>query len=203
MRTMFKTAITGTLAIFLVGAVLVSKVTAECGYFGGQKAGAIQPQSWQGPAQFGPASLLLVAAQEGSDDRIVGFWKVKFVSEGNSGIPDGTVIDNGFAQWHSDGTEILNSSRPPATGNFCLGVWQKSGPSSYKLNHFALSWDVSGTLVGPAQIREDVTLDHKANHYVGTFTIDQFDVSGNLLAHIAGKVIATRVTVNTPVGDVL
>ena len=61
---------------------------------------------------------------------IVGFWKVKFISEGNSGIPDGTVIDNGFAQWHSDGTEILNSSRPPATSSFCLGVWQKSGPSS-------------------------------------------------------------------------
>ena len=38
---------------------------------------------------------------------------------------------------------------------------------------------------------------------LGTFTIDQFDVSGNLLAHIAGKVTATRITVNTPVGDVL
>jgi hypothetical protein len=79
----------------------------------------------------------------------VGFWKIKFVSEGSSGIPDGTVIDNGLAQWHSDGTEIMNSSRPPATGNFCLGVWQKSGPSSYKLNHFALAYDVSGNFIGP------------------------------------------------------
>src|SRR5947208_13320831 len=43
---------------------------------------------------------------------IVGFWHVKFVSEGTTGIPDGTIIDMGFSQWHSDGTEILNSSRP-------------------------------------------------------------------------------------------
>jgi hypothetical protein len=30
------------------------------------------------------------------------------------------VIDAGFAQWHSDGTEIMNS-HAPATSNFCLG----------------------------------------------------------------------------------
>jgi hypothetical protein len=48
----------------------------------------------------------------------------------------------GFSQWHSDGTEILNSSRPPATSNFCLGVWEKTGPFAYKLNHFALSSDL-------------------------------------------------------------
>jgi hypothetical protein len=43
-----------------------------------------------------------VAGREGADDRIVGFWKVKFFSEGNPGIPDGTVIDNAFVQWHSE-----------------------------------------------------------------------------------------------------
>jgi hypothetical protein len=172
------------------------------GNFEGRRSGATQPQSWQGPAQFRPASFLLVT-QEGSDDRIVGFWKVKFISEGSSGIPDGTLIDNGFAQWHSDGTEIMNSSRPPATGNFCLGVWRKSGPTSYGLNHFGLSSYLSGNLIGPAQIREDVTLDYQGNHYVGTFTIDQYDVAGNLLAHIQGRITATRITVNTPVGDVL
>src|SRR5260221_14560101 len=58
---------------------------------------------------------------------IVGFWHVKFISKGTGFIPDGTVVDMGFSQWHSDGTEILNSSRPPATSNFCLGVWAKTG----------------------------------------------------------------------------
>jgi hypothetical protein len=203
MRTMLKTGITGTLAVVLLGTVFVSKATADCGYFDGHRTAVPIPQSWTGSAPSTSGSLLLVTTQEGSDDRIVGFWKFKFVSEGNSGIPDGTVIDNGFAQWHSDGTEIINSSRPPATGNFCLGVWQKSGPSSYAVNHFALGTDPNGNPLGPAQIREDVTLDHKATHYEGTFALEQLDVSGNLVAHITGRVIGTRITLNTTLADVL
>ena len=83
MRTMFKTAITGTLAILLLGTLCVSKATALCGYAGGHRA-TVQPQHWQGPAQFRPASFLLVA-DKGSDHRIVGFWKVEIVSEGSRG----------------------------------------------------------------------------------------------------------------------
>jgi hypothetical protein len=141
--------------------------------------------------------VLLLVADNDADHRIVGFWKVEFV------LDDGTVFDHGFAQWHSDGTEIMNSSRPPATGNVCLGVWQKSGRSNYTLNHFGLSWDANGTFIGPARIQEDVTLDHSGDTYAGTFTVDQYDPSGNLLAHIAGQVTATRITVDTPVEQVL
>jgi hypothetical protein len=201
MRTGFKATITGTLAVVLLGMVFVSKADAQCAFL--SKAGGFQLQSWQGAPEF-RREAFLVAGQEGADPRIVGFWKVKFVAEGTTGIPDDTVIDNGFVQWHGDGTEIMNSSRPPATGNFCLGVWQKSGPSSYKLNHFALSFDPSGTLIGPAQIREDITLNHKGNQYEGTFTIDQYDLEGNPLPpHITGRVTATRITVDTTVAEVL
>ena len=67
--------------------------------------------------------------------------------------------------------------------------------STYKLNHFALSWDPTGTnLIGPANIREEVVLGRSGNSYAGTFTIDQFDTDGNVLAHIAGRVTATRIT---------
>jgi hypothetical protein len=134
---------------------------------------------------------------------IVGFWHVKFISKGTTFIPDGTVVDMGFSQWHSDGTEILNSSRPPATSNFCLGVWEKTGPFTYKLNHFALSSDLNGNMIGPANIREDVTLDVHGASYTGTFSIDQYDTSGNLLVHIIGEVKATRITVDTKVSDLL
>jgi hypothetical protein len=195
---MFKAAIAGTLAIALLGMVFVSEATAQCASLDGLKAAAMQLQPWEGAARFERASFSRVASQEGADDRIVGFWKVKFISEGNTGIgiPDGTVLDNAFVQWHS--------SRPPATSSFCLGVWQKSGPSSYELNHFALSSDLSGNLIGPTQIREEITLNHRADQYEGTFTIDQYDVSGNFLPpHIAGRVTATRITVNTAVGQVL
>ncbi len=205
MRTTLKAAVTGILVTVLLGMVFVSRASAQCASPQWHKTGGIEPQAWQGATQLQRASFALAANQEGSDDRIVGFWKVKFVSEGNLGlgIPDGAVIDNGFVQWHGDGTEIMNSSRPPATGNFCLGVWEKSGPSSYELNHFALSSDSGGNLIGPAQIREHLILNHKADQYVGTFTIDQYDVSGHHLAHIAGRVTATRITVDTAVGEVL
>ncbi len=134
---------------------------------------------------------------------IVGFWRVDLISEGNAGIPDGTVLDAGFSQWHSDGTEILNSSRAPATQSFCLGVWEKTSPSQYKLNHFTISWNPDETLLGPGNIREVITLSPDHNSYVGTFTLDQYDPSGNNLVHLTGQVKAKRITVNTPITDVL
>jgi len=202
MRRMLKTAIIGTLAIILLGIVFVPRATAQCAFPGWNKAGAIEPRAWGETDELRPGAFLLAANQEGPDGRIVGFWKVKFVSQGTSGIPDGTTIDNGFAQWHDDGTEIMNSSRIPATGNICLGVWQKSGPS-YDLNHFGLSYDPAGNFIGPARIREHVTLSHRSDQYEGTFTIDQYDPSGNPLAHITGQVTAKRIDVDTPVADVL
>jgi len=202
MRTILKIAIAGSFLITSLGTTFISKAAAECGHSERQRAP--RQQSLRGQLQFRPASLLLISDDDHeSDNGIVGFWRVKFVSKDNPGIPDDTVIDAGFAQWHGDGTEIMNSSRPPATSNFCLGVWRRTGRSTYRLNHFALSSDLNGKLIGPARIREVVTLDQTRDRYEGTFTIDQYDVSGNLLAHIAGQVIATRITVDTPVEDVL
>ena len=137
------------------------------------------------------------------DRTILGFWHATFISEGttNPPIPDGTVVDNGFAQWHSDKTEIMNSSRPPATGSFCLGVFKKTGRAAYTLNHFALSYNPDGTPQGPANIRETVTLARDADSYSGTFSIDQYDTNRHLLAHIVGTVTATRITINTLISD--
>jgi len=161
---------------------------------------------------FTPAAFSSVASGGVEDmpnlggDPIVGFWRVNLISEGNSesaGIPDGTVLDAGFSQWHSDGTEILNSSRAPDTQSFCLGVWEKTGPSKYKLNHFPLSWNPDETLLGPANIREEITLSSDHNSYVGTFTLDQYNSGGNKLVHLAGRVKAKRITVNTTITEVL
>jgi len=201
-KAIFKTAIAGTLSIGFLS-VLVADASAGCNSFEGYNAGAIQPGSWQGTGQFGPGSLVLIADHDSSVDRIVGFWKVQLVSEGNSGIADGTVLDDGFAQWHPDGTEILNSSRPAASGNFCLGIWKKTGSFHYTLNHFTLGSNPStDTLSGRGQLREEIELDH-GDSYFGTFTSDGYDLSGNLLVHRRGTVIGTRITVNTPFADVL
>ncbi len=126
---------------------------------------------------------------------ITGLWKFSFTAKGNANIPDGAPIDAGYATWHADGTEIMNSGRPPMTGSFCMGAWKQVGKSTFKLNHVALSWDPSGTtFVGPANIRERVTVDTTGNHYSGTFTLTQYDTNGNVIVQILGVISAQRVT---------
>jgi hypothetical protein len=141
-------------------------------------------------------------------DQIVGFWFVKFIAEGNTDpfIPDGTVIDSGYAQWHSDGTEINNSLRAPVTQSFCLGVWGKTGGLNYELNHFAMSWSFDNgeeTYQGPANIREWVTLRQDHNSFTGKFTIKQYDPWGGELVSLTGQIEGQRITMTTPVSNVL
>lgn len=155
------------------------------------------------------ASSSANAAEEDDDPSIVGMWQFVFTSQGNNVapafIPDGAPLDSGYSQWHSDQTEIMNSSRDPATSNFCLGVWRATGRRGFKLNHFALSWDNTGhfctpvapatsCLVGPANIREEVTLGSRGNSYRGTVTIDQYDNNNHLMFRLHGTVSAARIT---------
>jgi len=197
MKATFK-KITTALAVALVSLILGAVAKAGCGDI--SKPGAsLQPQAWQGMG-VGSASLLQVSENANA---IVGFWQVTLTAQGNPGPPDGTVIDKGFSQFHSDGTEILNSSRAPVTQSFCLGVWKKVSPGHYKLNHFPISWDPNSNLVGVANIREDIFLSRDGKSFTGTFTIDQYDQSGNTLAHLMGVVNATRITVDTPASSLL
>jgi len=199
MQSKFKTRIMVLAVVFT--SVFSPRVNAECGDLSRFNPSALlHPQSWQG-MEFGRASLLQVDA---SGDPIVGFWQVTLTAKGNNpGPPDGTVLDKGFSQWHSDGTEILNSSRPPVTQSFCLGVWKKLASGKYKLNHFPISWDPNSNLVGIANIREEVTLSADGNTFTGTFTLDQYDQAGNKLVHLIGTVNGTRITVDTPASSVL
>src|SRR5689334_6846480 len=142
-------------------------------------------------ASFKPASLEMVSENDSVGAPITGFWKVQL------SLPDGTVIDDGYTTWHADGTEILNSSRPPISGNFCMGVWKRTGRSTYKLNHFAMGWDPTGTIfIGPTNLKEEVVLNRTHNSYAGTFTVDQYDTNGNVIGHVAGNVTAQRITVD-------
>ena len=194
--------ITTTVGVGMIGLILAVAANAECGDIQRYKgAASLQPQSWQEMGALGTASLLQIAD---ATDPIVGFWQVTLTAKGNNpGPPDGTVLDKGFSQWHSDGTEILNSSRPPVTQSFCLGVWKKVAPGTYKLNHFPISWDANSNLVGVANIREEVTLSPNGKTFTGTFTLDQYDTAGNVLAHLVGTVSAVRLTVDTPASSVL
>jgi hypothetical protein len=196
------------LGIILVGALLSGSAFAGCGDLGKLKHGAsLLPRSWNGQT----ASLLPIYSNS-SDDPIVGMWHVNFTAEGNeAGPPNGTPIDNSLVVWHSDNTEIMASARPAQDGNYCLGVWEKTGKDKYKLNH--LPWlggsDTTnapsgiGNPQGPTRIFEEVTLSPDGKHYCGTFTLDAYDTAGKLTTHITGVVTATRVTVDTTVQELL
>lgn len=197
-------AVTAALAAIALGTLVpAQKASAGCApvEFGADLV------AWQpGSLAYGlrPLAYIETDGQQSSNDwgfsppqpAVVGFWQVTFLSKGTPGIPDGAQIDAGYVTWHSDGTELMNSGRAPMTGSFCMGAWKQIGPSTFKLNHVAMSWDASGTVfVGPANIREVITVNRARDRYVGTFTLDQYASDGEtVLAHITGTVSATRIT---------
>jgi hypothetical protein len=185
---------------------LATTAHAACGD-SNEYGALLHRQSSQGSG-FSGGSLLTVSDSAVS---IVGMWHVTFTAQGNEvGPPDGTPLDNALVTWHSDGTELMNSARPPQDGNFCMGVWKKIGNNKYKLNHFAwLGNDTAnapggiGNPAGPTRFVEEITLSPDGNHYSGKFTLDAYDTLGNQVAHILGVVAGTRITLDTTVGDLL
>lgn len=208
--------VTVIVAGFMITTAVASTASAGCVDLTTKPAGG----PWLTHAAYRSGPVTLVAYQDhgnrDGDDRasIVGLWEFAFVSKGNAdnpspmpNPPDLAPLDSGFAQWHSDGTEIMNSARDPATGSFCLGVWKSDGPRTYTLNHYALSWDDTGTLctpeapatscfVGPTNIREHITVDPHGDTYAGTVTITQYDTTGHTMFALTGTVSARRITPN-------
>lgn len=190
-----RTSWVGTLAMTALACFALPQAHAACGI----AAPAAHPVSFR--SSLPSPHLLKASFEEAEDASIVGFWHVKFISSGpGSAAPDGAEIDAGYSQWHSDHTEIMNSGgRSPLIGDFCLGVWKQVGARTYKLNHFAATWDSNAmNLVGPANIRETVTVDRDGDSFTGTFTIDQYTEAGNRVAHLQGVIKGTRITVSTP-----
>ena len=140
---------------------------------------------------------------------IVGTWRFTWTSDGTAypvPIPYGAVVDFGTQQWHDDGTEfIISGSRPPGSGDTCMGSWEQTGPSAYRFKHIALAWANGDTVpaatpavyVGPAIMRAAVTLNRSHNAFEGTFTLDQYAKDEvTLLEHVSGRVTATRFSVD-------
>lgn len=180
---------------------------AQCGLL----TKSIKPTSWR--PQYGGTHQMLVrtAALDDDDEQersIVGMWHVIFTAQTMNGAPFSGVIDNSLVVWHSDGTEIMNSSRPAQDGNFCLGVWTRTGRYRYYLNH--LPWQGNdatnapsgiGNPSGGTQLIEKVTLSRDGNSYSGTFTLDGYDTSGHVNVSFTGVLAAKRVTTSTSLAD--
>jgi predicted small lipoprotein YifL len=193
-------AITISLSAGIFVAMFASKAFAGCGDL-----------NLRGPFEFpehaGEARpLVAAAAEKASDDSpttasIVGMWKVQFISKGNTShnppIPDGALIDFGFMQWHSDGTEIQNSAGVPG-GGFCLGTWVRTDFLGFELNHFPVAFDpTTGKVANYINLREQVTLAPDGTFYTGSFTENIYDPTGKQVDHVAGTLSGERITVDS------
>jgi hypothetical protein len=184
------------------GSAIVSTAFAGCGDVSGLQAPFQFAQSQSAAAPDAKTRAAFNNPLTTVADPI-GMWNIQFISQGNGGhnppIPDGALVDFGYNLFHSDGTEMLNSgAHAPATQNFCMGVWVRTGMFTYQVNHFALSYDATtGALANKVNIREQITLDPSGNMISGTFTIAIFNAAGTQqVDQIVGTIAATRVTVD-------
>jgi hypothetical protein len=213
MKSMMRT-LKWALGVALFVAVSASLSNAQCMKFNVSKQGAslLKPQSLSrmtSPAAFAPvANASEHERGDTDDDPMLGFWYVTFTSD-----TPGVFFDWAFNQFHSDGTEMMNSgSLGPSA--FCMGVWKRTGHRQYTVNHFPIPYDTTTdpknpVLIGIIQIREKITLSGDHNSFTGTFSQGLYDKDGNLLEPpygpglFTGKLEGHRITVDTPVTDVL
>lgn len=190
-------------ALVVVSSMIPSAL-AQCG----SPTKPIKPANWH--SRTGNPQMMLVSESEGAAP-IVGMWHVVFTAHAMNGspIPD-TPIDNAVLIFNRDGTEVMNSGRPPQDGNFCLGVWEQIGKSTYFVNH--IPWAANDTTNAPTgignptagdQLLEEITLSPDGKSYSGSFKLDAYNASGQLVVSFTGVLTATRITVSTPFSSLL
>lgn len=171
-----------------------------------------KPAGWNSSHLAGQRLVRAALHRQDDDDdggpSIVGMWHVVFTAQTLNGGPFNGVIDDSIVVWHNDGTEIMNSSRPAQDGNFCLGVWAKSGKRTYVLNH--IPWAGNDPANAPSgignpqagvQLLEQVTLSPDGKSYSGTFTLTAYGTNKQPTVSFTGMLAAKRITTNTSITE--
>ena len=138
----------------------------------------------------GVATALASASSDDSHRRsIVGLWHVVYTS-------GGVTAWESFDQWYTDGLEF--EAADLQLGAMCQGTYVKTGPGGVRLFHVGWNFDPTGvTLTGYFTETQTDTVSADGMTYDGTYSLQNFDVSGN---HIQGQdqsgtVHGTRLTV--------
>ena len=178
-------------AIIAVCAGAISTAHAVCGPNLGARLGLVSPTIQLPWADQMAADSMTRANVADENSPIVGLWDVKLFIDGNQ-------VDEGFDQWHSDGTEVLNDNGEPeppnSTGAVCLGVFKQTGPRTYKLTHPGWFFDANGSLSNVVELLETITVDKNGNSYQGSFIENIYDLSGKRADQLKGTLTATRIT---------
>lgn len=180
----------------VLGLAMIPSAVAQCSL----SVKPVKPSAWN--PKFDGAHVMRAALGNDRDyddgASIVGMWHAVFTDSSGSNFDDSVV------QWHADGTEIMNSERPAQDGNFCMGVWTRTGERKYVLNH--LPWkgnDPSGAPQDGAQLIELITLSPDGNSYTGSYTFVPYAADGTPGPTFTGTITAKRITVNTKFPELL
>jgi hypothetical protein len=197
MRTRFWNYVTVTNALAFA-LVMIPNALAQCGV----SAKVAKSAGWSRSHLAAPHLMRAALQRWDNDDErepsIVGMWHVKFTALTQDGAPVNMTLDDSIVVWHSDGTEIMNSSRPAEDGNFCLGVWAKVGKLRYVLNH--IPWGGNDAANAPNgignpqtghQLREAISLSRDGNTYSGNFAARAYDQNKQPGPLLTGVLTAT------------
>jgi hypothetical protein len=113
---------------------------------------------------------------------IVGLWRV-VMTDSQLG-----VIDFGFQQFHSDGTEFMTSGGvPPTIGNVCIGAWERSGNGAVRLVHVGwnfdpkLGLDLGVAPTGYFYLEVTARTNNRGTAYSGRFRAASYDLGAGPL----------------------
>jgi len=121
----------------------------------------------------------------------VGLWLEEF--QGADGSDD-----KGFDTFYADGNELLIDNSAPATDNVCSGVWEQTGPLTFKVNHPSWDFDPSGNLMAVVVLTATITIDRNGNSFKGRETVVVYDPTlTSVIYQMAGTLTGKRITVNS------
>jgi hypothetical protein len=191
------TAIRSVLAATVLVFAGTSAARADCIVGGGVNSKGRSPlKALERPAVAYSSSAAAAAANDQAS--IVGLWTVTFL------IGDGPdLYDQAFEIFHADGTEITNDTAvPPAAGNLCLGVWEKTGARSIKLHHVGWNWDLGtnpASLAGVFVLDLTATVAKDGRTFSGRYVTDSYDNDGAVIPafHAEGVITGKRITPNS------
>ncbi len=194
----FSSTARATLTALVIAAGFAGAANANCvtdRSTGIRQARPIKPKLNLPAKALRSAPHQLDATAPAMEPSISGYWYSQI-------IIDDQFAGDGFEVWHADGTQVLNDTSAPSSGNVCFGVWTKTGPYTYTLKHPSWIFDDAGVnAIGIVLIYETVTLSEDGENYSGTTSFDAFDLSGNLLQHgDPVKLIAVRIHALDPAG---
>jgi len=138
------------------------------------------------------AGIAVGAQSPNSGQALEGAWNVA-VSFDRGGLPLCAPAPSvAIATTANRGTVIADSCYASEGAGY--GAWEKTGNNQFAITFKGNSFGPDGTVATSYKVRARVSLDASTNAFSGPFQTQIFDLSGNVLDTLTGRVNAVRIT---------